>query len=101
MSSLVMVGFGSAACYAISAVFTVAGELNEFTNLSALAVAGVMAASMVAGRFAQTSTASQARPQTTLPSAPAFLRWPLSETGKAYRFLELPGMDQGFFCRVY
>src|SRR5262249_6169015 len=28
-----MVGFGSAACYAISAVFTLTGELNELKNL--------------------------------------------------------------------
>jgi hypothetical protein len=58
-------------------------------TFSAFAVAGVVAASMVAARFVQTSAASQSsRSQTSVPSAPAFLRWPLPETGKAYSTID-------------
>src|SRR5215831_12345869 len=58
-------------------------------TFSALAVAGVVTATMVAGRFAQTSAASQgARPQTTSPSAPVFLRWPLPASGNAYSTID-------------
>src|SRR5262245_12400398 len=54
-------------------------------TFSALAVAGLAAASMVAGRLAHTSAAAQdARPPATSPSTPVFLRWPLPTTGKAY-----------------
>src|SRR5262249_11859152 len=54
-----------------------------------LALAGLVAASMVAGRFAHISAAGQdARPPAPSPSAPAFLRWPLPETGKAYSTID-------------
>jgi hypothetical protein len=58
-------------------------------TFSALAVAALAVASMVAARFTHISAAGQdARPPATSPSAPVFLRWPLPATGKAYSTID-------------
>jgi hypothetical protein len=81
-----MVGFGSVACYAISAC-VLTGELNDLTNHRRSCSCGCDSGIDGAGHFTHISAAGQdRRPSAT--SAPVFLRWPLPASGKAYSTID-------------